>query len=129
MALPVTKIDSLKIYSDMSRSKLRNIKLPTVHCTVPPIQPQTHPLKTLKQINRCLMSTSLLTCFHNMNLLLGLLPTRLHSLVGRAPPQYHGGHGFKSQIFFWAFFATASVANCFSCFTTANITFTSIEVC
>ena len=45
-----------------------------------------------------------------------LLPTRLHSSVGRASHRHRGGHGFKfhwiSQIFFfWAFFATALVSS------------------
>ena len=42
---------------------------------------------------------------------LDLLPTRLHSSVGRAMHWYPRGHGFEScwrhKKIFWAFFATA----------------------
>ena len=47
-----------------------------------------------------------------IELALELLPTRLHSSVGRASHRYRGGHGFESQLkaqnFFWAFLASVT---------------------
>ena len=53
-----------------------------------------------------------------------LLPERLHSSVGRASHRYRRGHGFESR---WSLeFILGFICNCFSYFTTAKISFTSI---